>query len=336
MSSPGTPAEEPPVRRQQSSQGWPRRWPLVVLALPAGVATWTGWVGLGAMCGFGKVCPLPGIADSWTINSAITLPIGVEAYAAIALSAWLTPARTCDKTRSFARTSAIGALVLGMLGQVAYHLLEVTHNAEVAALAEESGRTFAQVARDTPAHAPWWVTTLVSCLPVLVLGLGAALAHMIHRDRMLAEAAHNATGDREAPAGQRSPADPSAVPVSVPSRPDGGDASPDTPGCVPSRGSVRPPVPGPATPVPVANGAALPAPCDRPAPADPARVRAVQVFAADLAAGQVPSIRSIKAALRCGQTKASQVRTYLAALDPRALPATGLTTGPDTSKENPS
>ena len=56
---------------------------------------------------------------------------------------------------------------------------------------------------------------------------------------------------------------------------------------------------------------------------DPAEVRAVSVFADDLAAGQVPSIRRIKAALRCGQTKASQVRAYLASLDP-ATPATGI------------
>jgi hypothetical protein len=34
------------------------------------------------------------------------------------------------------------------------------------------------------ARAPWEVTTLVSCLPVLVLGMGAALAHMIHADQV--------------------------------------------------------------------------------------------------------------------------------------------------------
>ncbi|MBB4941899.1 hypothetical protein FHR32_006285 [Streptosporangium album] len=42
------------------------------------------------MTGFGPVKLLPGIADDWEINSAVTLPIGVEAYAAFALSAWLT------------------------------------------------------------------------------------------------------------------------------------------------------------------------------------------------------------------------------------------------------
>lgn len=133
-----------------------RRWPVLLLAAPAGVAIWTGWVGLGGMTGFGVVTPLPGIADHWRINSAITLPIGVEAYAAYALHAWLTPG-TPDRARRFARTSAIGALILGALGQVVYHLL-------VAA-----GATVA----------PWPITVLVSCLPVAVLGMGAALAHLL-------------------------------------------------------------------------------------------------------------------------------------------------------------
>jgi hypothetical protein len=140
---------------------WPRRWPLMLLAFPAGVATWSGWVSLGGLTGFGKVHPLPGIADHFTINSAITLPIGVEAYAAYALSAWLTSAPVSEGTRKFAKCSAIGALVLGMLGQVAFHLL----------------------ATEKKPHAPWWITTLVACLPVLVLGFGAGLAHMLHRDQ---------------------------------------------------------------------------------------------------------------------------------------------------------
>ncbi|GAA4593730.1 hypothetical protein GCM10023194_58740 [Planotetraspora phitsanulokensis] len=148
------PPPDPPARA-------PARWPLLLLALPAGVATWSGWVGLGEKTGFGMVTPLPGIADGFQINTAITLPIGVETYAAYALGAWLSHTRTVSPgTRAFAKWSAIGALVLGMLGQVAYHLLEV-FNQE---------------------HAPVAVTTLVSCLPVLVLGMGAALGHLLSRD----------------------------------------------------------------------------------------------------------------------------------------------------------
>jgi hypothetical protein len=137
-----------------------RSWPLYFLAAPAGVAVWSGWVGLGELTGFGKVHPLPGIADGFTINTAITLPIGVEAYAAYALRVWLSNKPLSAETLKFARRSAIGALVLGALGQIAYHLL---------------------AAAKAP-HAPMWVTTIVACFPVAVLGLGTTLAHLVHRD----------------------------------------------------------------------------------------------------------------------------------------------------------
>ncbi|WP_309116742.1 ABC transporter permease [Saccharothrix sp.] len=136
-------------------------WPLLLLALPAFVAVWGGWVGLGELTGFGPVRLLPGIADDFVINSAITLPIGVEAYAAYALRVWLSGATRSTAARRFARWSAIGSLVLGALGQVAYHLMEA------------AGVTVA----------PWWITTFVSVLPVVVLGCGAALTHLLHHDR---------------------------------------------------------------------------------------------------------------------------------------------------------
>ena len=138
-----------------------RSWPLLVLAAPAAVAVWSGWVGIGQMTGFGEIRPLPGIWNSLHVDTAVTLPIGVEAYAAFALHVWLTsnPA-VSDRTRRFARWSAIVALVLGMAGQVAYHLL----------------------AQAGVIRAPWEATTLVSCLPVLVLGMGSALAHMLRSD----------------------------------------------------------------------------------------------------------------------------------------------------------
>jgi len=138
-----------------------RTWPRLILALPASIAVWSGWVGIGQMTGFGEIHPFPGIWDSVHLDTAVTLPIGVEAYAAFALHAWLTSNPTVsDRTRRFGRWSAMAALILGMSGQVAYHLL-----------------TQAEVTR-----APWEVTTLVSCLPVLVLGMGSALAHLLRSD----------------------------------------------------------------------------------------------------------------------------------------------------------
>jgi hypothetical protein len=134
-----------------------QRWPLLLLALPAAVAIWSGWVGLGQMSGFGIVHPLPGIADGFELNSAITLPVGVEAYSAYALGTWLSARPIAGSARRFAAWSSLAALGLGLLGQVVYHLLTA------------AGYT----------TAPTAVVVFVACLPVLVLGAGAALHHLL-------------------------------------------------------------------------------------------------------------------------------------------------------------
>ncbi|OLS99360.1 hypothetical protein BJF90_39305 [Pseudonocardia sp. CNS-004] len=136
------------------------RWPILVIALGAFVSIWGGWVGLGKLAGFGPVQLLPGIADEFVINSAITLPLGVEAYAFYALWVWLAPAaaRVPARARRFACWSSVAALGVGLFGQATYHLL-------AAAGAE---------------RAPDAVVVFVSCLPVLVLGAAAALTHLTH------------------------------------------------------------------------------------------------------------------------------------------------------------
>src|SRR6266851_6034521 len=106
-----------------------RRWPLFLIAAPAAVAVWSGWVGLGQLCGFGIVHPLPGIVPGFRLDTAITLPVGVEAYGSFALGAWLTGG-VPDAARTFARRSAIGALALGMAGQGAFHILSAAHATE--------------------------------------------------------------------------------------------------------------------------------------------------------------------------------------------------------------
>ncbi len=138
-----------------------RSWPLLVLAAPAAAEVWTGWVGIAQKTGFGLVSPLPGIWPSLHLDTSITLPVGVEAYAAYALRAWLADGHSIsDRTRRFAKWSAICSFALGMAGQVAYHLL----------------------AQAGAARAPWPVTMIVSCLPVLVLAMGTTLAHMLRAD----------------------------------------------------------------------------------------------------------------------------------------------------------
>jgi hypothetical protein len=155
-----------------------RSWPLLVLAAPAAAEVWSGWVGIARLTGFGLVCPLPGIWPSLHLDTSITLPVGVEAYAAYALRAWLSGEHSISgRTRRFAKWSAICSFALGMAGQVAYHLL----------------------AQAGTARAPGPVTTIVSCLPVLVLAMGTTLAHMLGHD---AGSGHGTKG----PARDRSPA----------------------------------------------------------------------------------------------------------------------------------
>jgi hypothetical protein len=119
--------------------------------------------------------------------------VGVEAYGAYALGAWLAPGAAAS-ARRFARRSALGALGLGMAGQVIYHLLAAAH-----------------------AHqAPWPVVVLVSCLPVVTLGFGAGLTHLL-RTGPAAEASAAALADapRSAETGT-SPAVALDMPVSAP------------------------------------------------------------------------------------------------------------------------
>src|SRR6266852_9585715 len=76
-----------------------------------------------------------------------------------------------------------------MAGQVTYHLL----------------------AQAGAVRAPWGITTLVSCLPVLVLAMGTALAHMLRADAAAADRSSAITGDAPdsttgGPAGRRSAA----------------------------------------------------------------------------------------------------------------------------------
>jgi hypothetical protein len=68
-----------------------------------------------------------------------------------------------------------------MAGQVAYHLM----------------------AQAGTARAPWPVTTVVACLPVLVLGMGTAIAHMLREDA--AAAADRAQTDGPGPAARVQP-----------------------------------------------------------------------------------------------------------------------------------
>jgi hypothetical protein len=232
------------------------------------------------MTGFGPIHPLPGIWDKAVINTAVTLPIGVESYGAYALGAWLTPG-TPETARKFAKWSAIGALALGMLGQVAYHVLAAMH----------------------ATRAPWPVVALVSCLPVVTLGMGAALTHLL----------------RDAPESA-----PQAVPVSVPgsapepipeSTPESiaavaPEGTPESAESAPVRAVRSAPVRGSARALPAGpsgSRVATSSNARRPKAATPE-----SAYAALLARGELPSVRAIKRDMRVGDAKAKVIYARLA------------------------
>lgn len=187
---PAAPAASTPA----ASRRQPRRWPLLVIGTAAAVAIWSGWVALGAMCGFGLVQPLPGIVP-WRIDTAITLPVSMEAYGAYALGVWLSPS-TPRRARRFAGKSAMGSLALGTSGQVIYHLLAAAH----------------------AAMAPWPVTVLVACIPVAALAMAAALAHLLRDD---GDASGDGDGSR-----QDAPAEPAPAVTAAPPEPASPPATP--------------------------------------------------------------------------------------------------------------
>ena len=264
------------------------RWPLYLIASPGAVAVWSGWVGLGTLCGFGMVHPLPGIADGFQINTAITLPVGVEAYGAYALRAWLTPG-VVESARRFARCSAIGSLALGMLGQVIYHLLSAAH----------------------ATRAPWPVVVLVSCLPVATLGFGAALTHLLRDDvaEDVPEAVSIPAPDDDAgTVADALVAMPGTAPIPA-LREAAWTVAPVTSGPVADAAAD-----GASNAVIPQAGAAGRTVARRRAKRHTPEQRAERAFADHLEAGSLPSLRAVMSVLHVGQPKARDVRAHLASL----------------------
>ena len=175
-----------------------------------------------------------------SLNTAITLPVGVEAYGAYALGAWLAPGapEQARVVRPPVRGRGPGSSACS--ARSIYHLLAAAH----------------------ATRAPWPVVVLVSCLPVVTLGFGAALTHLL-RGGPASDLGAPVPERRDTPA-----ADPGVTPEAaleaIP-RP-ALEAVPD----IPARPQERPPV----------------TPAKQPGPATPERV--AEFYAGDLAEGGCP------------------------------------------------
>src|SRR5882672_3648770 len=118
------------------------------------------WVSLGmatsavsaAVSSFAGLRELAIIAG-WSAWLAPLLPATVDAYAATAMRVWLAESTISGRARRFARTNAVGAILLSLTGNATSHLVG---------------------ARLLPVS--WVVVVAVGAVPALVLGLVSHLA----------------------------------------------------------------------------------------------------------------------------------------------------------------
>lgn len=92
----------------------PRRDPLVILglgavALAAAVSSFTALYGVALVAG-------------WSRTMAPMFPITIDASALVATRIWLGASTPTEATRRFARSVAIGAMVVSLLGNGVFHL----------------------------------------------------------------------------------------------------------------------------------------------------------------------------------------------------------------------
>lgn len=151
---------------------------LAVVAAAAAVLSFASLDGLAALCGTPARL-------SWL------LPISIDAAAVVATRVWLRPGAP-GRVRRFARTLAIAALGLSVMGNGMAHWLVAFHVAP-----------------------PWWAVVAVAAVPPVVLGAVAHLAAIV------------VTQDGRQPSPDPTPALAPASPAPSPATPADHQPSPD-------------------------------------------------------------------------------------------------------------
>src|SRR5262245_39748942 len=88
------------------------------------------WVSLGmavsgtsaAVSSFAGLRALAAVAG-WPAVLAPLLPLTIDAYAMTATRVWLAESTRSQRARRFARTNAVGAILLSLSGNAVYHLI---------------------------------------------------------------------------------------------------------------------------------------------------------------------------------------------------------------------
>ncbi|MFF0249649.1 hypothetical protein ACWEU6_17895 [Streptosporangium sandarakinum] len=294
---------------------------VLLVALATVTASFTAQAGLGELAGWTTALHVFGLK----VSMAWLLPVTVDAYGIAATRIATNKARYSAEVRGHAFGHALAAVVVSVLGNAMFHLIE----AKVIVLG----------------GAAWVLVVAVSVVPPIALGGLAHLLGVAARTEVETAAPASTFVEQESPGEtvvEQVPAAPvtraegvtadtlrqieadktvaGRVPVEV--------AEPGTAG--PAGGEVEPPA-VPAVPAP----SPAPTPVLTPAP-DVLFPVAAAKYAAQLAEGKVPSITRIKADLKIGQPRAARIRAYLDQLA-EAKP-TSTIRGQDAegfSKENP-
>jgi hypothetical protein len=137
-----------------------RRTMIVFFGFVAVVAVWPGCIGLAQLSGFKVVHPLPGVWDSLQLDTAVVLPVSAVAYAACALSMWLSIEARAARTRRYAAFSVFVSLVIIAATHVAYYLMTAAGYVQ----------------------APGPLAKLVALMPVMLLGLTLMVAKSVSND----------------------------------------------------------------------------------------------------------------------------------------------------------
>lgn len=122
--------------------------------------SWTAWTGLAEMCGHTQTLDL----GLFTFHLSWLTALMVDMYALRAFRSWLRSGSwVSTETRRFAKWSTIAAIVVGVLGNIAYYVMEASGTKT----------------------APLWVTIPVSSLAPLALGALGHLRALERRDRQV-------------------------------------------------------------------------------------------------------------------------------------------------------
>ncbi|MGW3365943.1 hypothetical protein ACWDOR_23720 [Streptosporangium canum] len=235
-------------------------------------ASFTAQSGLGVLAGWTTVFHVFGVevAMSWL------LPITVDAYGIAATRIATDKAKYSAEVRGHAFGHALAAVVVSVLGNAMFHLLE----AGVIVLG----------------GAAWVLVVAVSVVPPIALGGLAHLLGVAARDEVEAVAVPPA----ESAGGPRAVVDEVLVEqVAAP----GEDSSPGTAGLTSPIGEV---IDVPAIPAP----SPAPTPVLTPAPDELFPVAADR-YAAEIAEGQAPAVSRLKRDLKIGQPRAVKIKAYL-------------------------